>query len=166
MGQRGKEIVEVNVGKLVLALNKAYASEWNAYYQYWLGAKLAKGPMKDAIKAEFEAHASEELGHANSLADRIIVLGGTPVVRPTLWDDLSPCKFDPPDDPFVVALLDQNITAERCAINTYKALSDQVFGKDMVTHAVLISILSDEVEHEEDLQNLREDLELMARRSR
>ena len=44
------------------------ASEWLAYYQYWLGAKLVKGPMKDAIAAELTLHATEELGHAMLLA--------------------------------------------------------------------------------------------------
>ena len=52
MGTRGREIVGMDVSKLVEVLNRAYASEWLAYYQYWLGAKLVKGPMKDAVAAE------------------------------------------------------------------------------------------------------------------
>ena len=41
---------------------------------------------------------------------------------------------------------------------------DATFGKDMVTYNLALTILTDEVEHEEDLQSLREDLELMVKR--
>jgi hypothetical protein len=101
MGTKGRAIVGMNVDKLVEALNRAYASEWLAYYQYWLGAKLIKGPMKDAVAAELTIHATEELGHAMLLADRIIQLGGTPVVHPRDWMSASPCAYDAPVDPLV-----------------------------------------------------------------
>jgi len=52
MGTRGREIIGMDVDQLLTLLNQAYASEWLAYYQYWLGAKLIKGPMKDAVIAE------------------------------------------------------------------------------------------------------------------
>jgi hypothetical protein len=35
----------------------AFADEWLAYYQYWLGAKVVKGPMKEAVIAELLQHA-------------------------------------------------------------------------------------------------------------
>ena len=47
-------------------------------HQYWLGAKLVKGPMKGAVGAELLQHATEELLHADMVAMRIIQLGGTP----------------------------------------------------------------------------------------
>ncbi len=82
MGTRGREIIGMNVDHLIDLLNQAYASEWLAYYQYWLGAKLIKGPMKDAVAAELNLHATEELAHAMLVANRIIQLGGTPVLSP------------------------------------------------------------------------------------
>lgn len=164
MGTRGREIIGMDVGQLLKLLNQAYASEWLAYYQYWLGAKVIKGPMKDAVAAELNLHATEELGHAVLVANRIIQLGGTPVVSPRGWFDLSPCKYDAPDDPYVAALLDQNIAGEQCAISTYKSLMDATKDKDMVTYNMALTILEQEVEHEEDLQSLREDLELMVQR--
>ena len=39
MGTRAREIVGIDVDYLIHLLNQAYASEWLAYYQYWLGAK-------------------------------------------------------------------------------------------------------------------------------
>ena len=64
MGTRGREIVGMDVDELLKLLNGAFASEWLAYYQYWLGAKVIKGPMKDAVAAELNLHATEELNHA------------------------------------------------------------------------------------------------------
>ncbi len=164
MGTRGRQIVGLDVDELLRMLNAAYASEWLAYYQYWLGAKLIKGPMKDAVSAELTLHATEELAHATLLAGRIIQLGGTPVLDPKEWFTLSPCAYDAPADPYVAVLLEQNIAGEQCAIDTYKALMDATKDKDMVTYNLALTILEQEVEHEEDLQSLKEDLDLMVSR--
>lgn len=164
MGTRGREIIGMDVGELLEMLNRAYASEWLAYYQYWLGAKLIKGPMKDAVAAELDLHATEELNHAVLVANRIVQLGGTPVLAPEEWARASPCRYDAPADPYVAVLLDQNIAGEQCAITTYKGIMDATKDKDMVTYNMALTILTQEVEHEEDLQSLREDLELMVQR--
>ncbi len=164
MGTRGREIIGMDVDELLKRLNQAYASEWLAYYQYWIGAKLIKGPMKDAVAAELNLHATEELGHATLVAGRIIQLGGTPVPDPKDWFALSPCRYDSPGDPYVAVLLDQNIEGEQCAISVYKDLMDATKDKDIVTYNMALTILQQEVEHEEDLQSLKEDLELMVTR--
>jgi bacterioferritin len=164
MGKRGREIIDMDIEQLLRLLNQAYASEWHAYYQYWLGAKVIKGPMKDAVAAELNLHAGEELNHAVLLANRIIQLGGTPILTPEGWAAVSPCPYDAPEDPYVAVLLDQNIAGEQCAITTYKSLMDVTKDKDMVTYNIALTILQQEVEHEEDLQSLREDLELMVQR--
>ena len=161
MGTRGREIVGMDVDELLRLLNQAYASEWLAYYQYWLGAKVIKGPMKDAVAAELNLHATEELNHAVLVANRIIQLGGSPVPNPLQWFELSPCRYDAPEDPFVASLLDQNIAGEQCAISAYKNLMDATKDKDMVSYNMALTILEQEVEHEEDLQSLKEDFDLM-----
>ncbi|HVZ79731.1 MAG TPA: ferritin-like domain-containing protein [bacterium] len=164
MGTRGREIVGVEVDQILKLLNQAYASEWLAYYQYWVGAKVIKGPMKDAVAAELNLHATEELNHATLVSGRILQLGGTPILSPKGWLDLSPCKYDAPEDPYVAQLLDQNIRGEQCAISIYKGLMDFTKDKDMVTYNIALTILEQEVEHEEDLQSLLEDLQLMVSR--
>ncbi|HOV33019.1 MAG TPA: ferritin-like domain-containing protein, partial [Candidatus Hydrogenedens sp.] len=121
MGTKGKEIVKMDIEKLLTLLNKAYSDEWLAYYQYWLGAKVAKGPMKEAVIAELLQHATDELRHADMLALRIIQLGGIPVESPKQWYDMTNCGYDPPSDPYVRTLLNQNIKGEQCAIQTYNA---------------------------------------------
>jgi bacterioferritin len=161
MGSKGREIIGMNVDELLGLLGRAYCDEWLAYYQYWLGAKLVKGPMKDAVGAELLQHATEELAHADMVALRIIQLGGTPTTRPQQWYDLTNCGYDAPDDPFVKTLLLQNIKGEQCAIGVYSKLLEITRDKDPVTYNMVLTILQQEVEHEEDLQALLEDYELL-----
>lgn len=161
MGTRGREIIGLEVDELLKLLNQAFADEWLAYYQYWIGAKVAKGPMKDAIIAELLQHATEELTHADLVANRIIQLGGTPLTSPKVWFDWSNCGYEAPDDPHVRTLLEQNIQAEQCAISVYDRLMKLTAGKDPLTYNIALRIIEQEVEHEEDLQALLEDLDLM-----
>lgn len=158
MGTKGRSIVGLDVEELVLTLNRALSDEWLAYYQYWLGAKVVKGPMKDAVAAELLQHSLDELRHAEMLSLRIIELGGTPVLEPKQWYDLTNCGYDAPEDPVVREILAQNIKGEQCAIGVYDALMKLTEGKDQLTYNTALQILTDEVEHEEDLQALLEDL--------
>ena len=164
MGTKGRSIVGMDVDQLLSLLNQAFADEWLAYYQYWLGAKIVKGPMKDAVAAELLLHATEELAHADLLALRIIQLGGTPLVSPEEWLKHTHCGYETPDDPFVKKILEQNIKGEQCAIGVYQNLLQLVREKDPVTYNVVLTILQDEVEHEEDLQSLDEDLDSLMMR--
>jgi bacterioferritin len=161
MGQKGREIVKMDVDMLIGILNKALSDEWLAYYQYWTGAKVVRGPMKDAVIAELTLHATEELSHAELIATRIIQLGGTPVLSPQEWFKLTNCGYEAPVDHYVEKILDQNIKGEQCAIRTYSELLDTTRTADPVTYNMVLTILSQEVEHEEDLSALKEDLELM-----
>jgi bacterioferritin len=161
MGSKGREIIGMDIDELIGLLRRAFSDEWLAYYQYWVGAKLVKGPMKDAVSAELLQHATEELLHADMVAMRIIQLGGTPVTKPEEWYKLTNCGYEAPDDPFVKTILTQNIKGEQCAIGVYKRLMDITREKDPVTYNMVLQILQQEIEHEEDLQSLLEDFELM-----
>jgi bacterioferritin len=166
MGQKGREIVKMDIDKLINLLNKALSDEWLAYYQYWIGAKVVKGPMKDAVIAELTLHATEELSHAELISIRIIQLGGTPVLSPEEWFKLTNCGYDAPGDPYVEEILNQNINGEQCAIRFYSDLLNITREGDPVTYNIVLTILTQEVEHEEDLSALKEDLELMMERRR
>jgi bacterioferritin len=161
MGTKGREIVGMDVKELLNLLNKAFSDEWLAYYQYWLGAKVVEGPMKDAAVTELMEHAADELRHADMLSNRIIQLGGMPVAEPKTWYSLTNCGYDAPTDPFIKKILEQNIKGEQCAIQTYSELLKTTQTTDPVTYNLVLQILSDEVEHEEDLQSLLDDFESM-----
>ena len=109
-------------------------------------------------------HATEELSHADLLAMRIIQLGGTPLISPDKWLDNTHCGYDAPTNPFVKEILTQNIKGEQCAIDVYQKLLKIVKDVDPVTYNIVLTILQDEVEHEEDLQSLDEDLESLMMR--
>ena len=159
MGTKGREIVGVDVDKLIEMLNKAYADEWLAYYQYWVGAKVAKGRMRGIIASELEEHAAEELHHAELLVERITQLGGTPLITFESILKESNCGYEVPSDPNTKTLLMQNIRGEQCAIKTYVEILEFVEGKDRITEKMILEILADEVEHEEDLEAMLEDME-------
>lgn len=158
MGKMGRQIVE-NADEIIELLNKALADEWLAYYQYWVGAQVVRGPMRPQLEAEMKEHAKEELEHADLLAERIVQLGGTPVLDPAEWQKIASCKYEAPTDPSTKAVVAQNIKAERCAITVYKNILEKVkLSNDPITFHIIRHILQDEVEHEEDLEAIEEDL--------
>jgi bacterioferritin len=158
MGEMAKKIIKTDVDDLVKTLNEAYAEEWLAYYQYWLGAKLAEGPERYDIEKEFNEHAGEELKHADWLAKRIIQLGGTPIVKPDEWDSVARCKYKAPTKVDVVTLLTENLAAERCAIVRYQEICDTTQGKDYETFRISRKILKEELEHEQELEDFLSDI--------
>ena len=82
MGKQGIIAASIDVEKLLGMLNAALSEEWLAYYQYWIGARLMEGPMRSEVEPELLVHADQELGHAVLVVNRIIQLGGTPVINP------------------------------------------------------------------------------------
>jgi len=166
MGTKGREILKdrgIDVTELISLLNKAFADEWLAYYQYWIGAKVAKGMPREAVVAELTQHAADELRHAGMVADRIMQLGGTPLLEPKSWEQQTNCGYDAPNDPDVRTLLQQNIKGEQCAISVYKKIIDYTQDKDPVTYDIALKILEDEIEHEEDLEAIQDDIKIMCK---
>lgn len=159
MARRGNSIIkDIDINTIITELNKAYADEWLAYYQYFIEAKMVKGIMKDAAIAELEQHAADELRHANLVADRILQLGGTPLLNPQDWFTHTNCGYEEPKNFDVVSILEDSIKGEQCAISIYSELATLTKDKDIVTYDIVSQILADEVEHEEDLQALHDDI--------
>lgn len=159
MARVGNSIIKgIEVKEVIKVLNRAYADEWLAYYQYFIEAKVVKGIMKDAAIAELNQHATDELRHANMVADRILQLGGTPLLHPKEWFKKSNCSYEAPKDFDVVEILNDAIKGEQCAIKTYSDILELTRNKDIVTYDIVSQILADEVEHEEDLQALHDDV--------
>jgi bacterioferritin len=114
--------------------------------------------MKDAAIVELNQHAADELRHATMIADRILQLGGTPILHPQEWLTQTNCGYDAPKNFDVVKILEDAIKGEQCAIRTYSSIVETTRNKDIVTYDLISSILGDEVEHEEDLQALHDDI--------
>ena len=161
MGKRAIEIADLDVKELLVQLNEALAEEWLAYYQYWIGARVMEGPMRSEVEPELLIHANEELAHAELIVNRIIQLGGTPLLNPKQWSAFSKCPYEEPADPYIEAILNQNLNGERCAINGYQKLASFTAGKDYATYQMAVSILNDELEHEHDIEDWINDIDRM-----
>ena len=161
MGKEAIKVSSVDVDKLIEMLNAALSEEWLAYYQYWIGARLMEGPMRSEVEPELLVHADEELGHAVLVVDRIIQLGGTPVINPKDWTKHARCAYEEPSDPYIERILEQNLAGERCAIKRYQEIADFTAGKDHATHQMAVQSLNDELEHENDIEDWITDLERM-----
>ncbi|MFX0167816.1 MAG: ferritin-like domain-containing protein [Candidatus Hodarchaeota archaeon] len=164
MGTKGREIIKLDIEELIEWLNKALADEWLAYYQYWIGSKIVVGPMRDLVASELGEHANEELEHAGMLVERIIQLGGTPILNPSEWLTKTNCGYEVPKDPYVEPILKQNIKGEQCAIDVYYKIAEMTKGKDAITQHLAYKIMQDEIKHEEDLEAIMEDLDAMRKR--
>ena len=161
MGKEATKIASVDIDKLISMLNAALSEEWLAYYQYWIGARLMEGPMRSEVEPELLLHASQELNHAVMVVNRIIQLGGTPVINPSEWTKLARCSYDEPRDPYIEAILAQNLKGERCAIERYQEIADFTLGKDHATYQMAVTILNEELEHENDIEEWLTDLSRM-----
>ncbi|HKK96320.1 MAG TPA: ferritin-like domain-containing protein [Anaerovoracaceae bacterium] len=159
MGKKSVNIANLDVEKLLEMLNSALAEEWLAYYQYWIGARIMEGPMRSEVEPELLLHADEELGHALLVVNRIMQLGGTPVLNPTQWPKIARCKYEEPNDPYIERILEQNLEGERCAIERYQEISAFTEGKDYSTYQMAVQILNDELEHEDDIESWLTDIE-------
>lgn len=71
-----------DVKELIDGLNEDLAAEYQAVIMYRTYAALVTGPYRQELKAFFEGEIPDELAHAAFLADKIVALGGTPVVTP------------------------------------------------------------------------------------
>ena len=161
MGKQGIKILSVDVNELLKMLNAALSEEWLAYYQYQIGARMMEGPMRSEVEPELLLHADQELGHALLVVNRIIQLGGTPVINPIEWTKLARCSYEEPSDPYIKAILEQNLKGERCAIQRYQELADFTNGKDHSTYQMAVQILNEELEHENDIEDWLTDLARM-----
>lgn len=159
MGKKAIEISNLDVEKLIRMLNEALAEEWLAYYQYWIGAKVMEGPMRSEVEPELLLHATEELAHAELVINRILQLGGTPILNPADWTKFAKCPYEVPEDPYIEEILKQNLNGERCAIQRYEEIADFTNGKDHATYQMATQILNDELEHEHDIEDFLTDLE-------
>jgi bacterioferritin len=155
LGRKGREIVRAELEDAIADLNKAYADEWLAHYQYWLTAQWIKGIDADTLRPVLLTQSEDELKHAEEIANRIIQLGGAPIMHPTKLVEASGCGYkEPPSDPTNLKQVIQDVLdAEACAIEFYNKMSEKYRNSDLVTHEIFEDLLKDEVEDEETWEN-------------
>lgn len=137
-------------------LNEALATELVCVLRYKRHYFMAKGIHSDSVKAEFLAHASEEMMHADLLAKRIIELGGEPNFSPDGLSKRSHAEYVEGDT--LNSMIKEDLVAERIAIESYREMIAYLADRDPTTQRMLKEILASEEEHAEDLASLLEGL--------
>lgn len=152
----------IDINATVDMLNRALADEYLAANQYLAPVGLAVGKLRPEVEEEFQKHYEEELKHAQMLKDRIIKLGGIPLQSPEEWYAKTNCGYTKPTDYNTKVLVAQNLEAERKAEDVYDAICKACKeAGDLVTFHIARKILEDEQEHEQDLEDFLNDMELI-----
>jgi len=133
-------------------LNQALATEIVCVLRYKRHFYTAKGLNKDAVAAEFLQHATEEQGHADSIAERITQLGHDPDLNPEGLATRSHSQYVEGKD--LVDMVKENLIAERIAIESYSEIVRWLGEKDPTSRRLMESILAVEEEHANDMLDL------------
>jgi bacterioferritin len=159
--QRAREHIEdgaVTAGyaadreNVIETLNEALATELVCVLRYKRHYFMAAGIHAAPVAAEFLAHATEEMAHADLLAKRIIELGGEPNFSPDGLAARSHAEYVEGDS--LASMITEDLIAERIAIESYREMIAYLGNRDPSTVRMLEEILASEEEHAEDLSSL------------
>jgi bacterioferritin len=137
-------------------LNDALATELACVLRYRRHYYMATGSLAEAIKDDFLKHSQEEQQHADQLSERIVQLGGEPILMPPGMVDRSHFEYD--DSESLADMVEEDLIAERIAIESYREIIHYIGEKDATTRRLFESILTVEVVHAEELASMRHEL--------
>ena len=141
---------------VVKLLNEALATELVCILRYKRHYFMASGINADSVAQEFLQHATEEQGHADLIATRIVQLKGEPNFSPEGMAIRSHAEYVEGDS--LLDMIKEDLVAERIAIDSYGEMIRYIGDKDITTRRMLEGILAMEEEHADDLSSLLEDL--------
>jgi bacterioferritin len=136
---------------IVKLLNDALATELVCVLRYKRHYFTAKGVSSPKIADEFLVHANDESAHADSIAERIVQLGGEPDFSPDSLTGRSHADYD--DSRELQAMIRANLIAERIAVEGYRQMIALIGDKDPTTRRMLEAVLADEEEHADELSD-------------
>jgi bacterioferritin len=137
-------------------LNEALATEIVCVLRYKRHFYMANGINAPSAAAEFLQHATDEQGHADQLAARIVQLGGEPNFSPEGLTTRSHAEYVEGDT--LEEMIKEDLVAERIAIDSYNEMIRYLGDKDVTSRRLLESILAVEEEHADDLLTLLENM--------
>ena len=149
-GIKSTDLIKENTDTIIMQLNKAYADEWLAYFQYKALAKIATGRGSFQFSKAILEIADEEEEHADELSNRIQELGGE---LATDWDQMNqiancPYPTDLPNKNDLEGMAKLILQDERCAIAVYDKLMKLTKEIDFKTYNLVMHIIEEEIEHE------------------
>jgi len=144
-----------NREKVLELLNEALATELVCVLRYRHDYFMARGVDSRSAAAEFLEHATQELEHADLLAERIVQLGGEPKFDPNGLTERSHSEYR--IGRTLQEAIRENLVAERIAIDSYREMVQYIGDSDPTTRRMLEEILATEEEHADDLADLLQD---------
>ena len=144
---------------VVRILNEALATEIVCvlrYKRHAITAPKLGGIAGEAVAAELEMHATEEQGHADRIAARIVELGGEPDYDPKNLASRSHSEYIAGSS--LKQMLQEDLVAERIAIETYGEIIRYLGADDSTTRRMMEDILAKEEEHADELSDWLERL--------
>jgi bacterioferritin len=139
-------------GKVIAVLNQALATEIVCILRYKRHYFMAQGIHANAVAQEFQEHAAEEQGHADSIAGRIAQLGGEPDFNPEGLASRSHSQYV--EGATLVDMIREDLVAERIAIESYGEIVRFLGDRDITSRRMMEEILEVEEEHADDLKDL------------
>ncbi|MBX3250761.1 MAG: bacterioferritin [Myxococcales bacterium] len=143
-----------DVDRVVAVLQEVLATEIVCELRYRAHYYAATGLRGEIVKPELLEHANEERAHAERVAERIDQLGALPNFDPATLTKRSHAAFEVGAD--LVALLEEDLVAERVAVETYTEIVRWLGDADPTTRRLMESILAEEEHHADDLAGLLE----------
>jgi bacterioferritin len=133
-------------------LQSVLATEIVCVLRYTQHSIVATGLASEGVKAEFAQHAKEEHGHVLAVAERINQLGGVPDFDPKGLASRSASEYGVGPD--MIAMIRENLIAERIAVDHYRELVRFFADDDPTTRVMIETILAVEEEHASDMLDL------------
>ena len=141
-----------DVKQAIEILQSVLATEIVCVLRYTQHSIVATGLASEGVSAEFAEHAREEHGHAMQVAERINQLGGAPDFNPQTLTARSAAEYQTSDK--LVAMIRENLIAERIAVEHYRELVRYFGDHDPATRVMIEGILAKEEEHASDMLDL------------
>jgi bacterioferritin len=142
--------------RVVAVLNEVLATELVCVLRYKRHYYTATGLNSGTVAAEFLQHATDEMGHADLVAARIVQLQGAPNFNPDGLASRSHAEYVEGDS--LVDMVREDLVAERVAIASYQEIIRWLDDGDPTTQQLMKTILAVEEEHADDLLTLLEDM--------
>ncbi|MEU6444180.1 ferritin-like domain-containing protein [Streptomyces sp. NPDC047046] len=140
--------------RIIEVLNDVVATEVVCFLRYSQNAIAATGIDRAQVAAEFREHAGEELQHALRAAERVSQLGDQPDFDPGSLVARSHTEYVTAEERDLQKMLRENLVAERIVITTYQEIIRWIGDGDPTTRRLMESILEEEEEHADDLNDL------------
>jgi bacterioferritin len=143
---------------IVAELRRSYEMEIETVINYLANSVHLDGLLASEIKTLLKADITEELLHAQQLADRIKILGG--VIPGSLALTFDQKGMQPPADTTdVLSVVKGVIAAEDGAIAQYQKIVELCDGVDLVTQDLVVNLMGDEQKHRSDFVGFLRELE-------